>query len=452
MWFKSATLVVGLVAILGSVTTYFSGKMAGGVNESVMTYTVQRGDLAVTVTENGTLESSNNKEIKCFVKGGSTVLWVIETGTTVKSGDELVKLDTALIEENITRQEIAYERAVANKIIAHSDVEVAETNVEEYINGTYLEERSTIEKNIFDAEEVLKKSQLAYSSAERMAAKGLVRSLQLDGERFAVDSARKDLEMKKTQLETLDKYKKKKSMQELQSNLEAAKARLAAEEASLRLEKDRLDRDREQLSNCVIKSTAEGMVIFPSAAEWKDTPDIEEGAVVREQQTLLMIPDLSKMQVKVGIHVSKVDRVRIGMPARVRLQEETLQGSVDSIAEVTRPAGWWTGNMVKYDTIIKLESRPGLKPGMSVVVDVVLADYKDVVKVPVASIVQSDERYFCWVKSLDGVQKRPIQVGDTNDEFIIVKSGIKEGDEVVLNPLAFVDEAQAVAASPTSDS
>ena len=52
--------------------------------------------------------------------------------------------------------------------------------------------------------------------------------------------------------------------------------------------------------NCIIKSEAEGMVIFPSAAEWKETPDIEEGAVVREQQTLLMIPDVSKMQVKVG--------------------------------------------------------------------------------------------------------------------------------------------------------
>jgi HlyD family secretion protein len=83
--------------------------------------------------------------------------------------------------------------------------------------------------------------------------------------------------------------------------LEAAKARRAAEQASLLLEKDRLDRDKEQLVNCIIKSDAAGLVIFPSAAEWKDTPDIEEGAAVREQQTLLMIPDLTKMQVKVGI-------------------------------------------------------------------------------------------------------------------------------------------------------
>ncbi len=196
MWLKTGTLFLGFVALVGSVSTYLSSQLAGDASESVLTHTVQHGDLAVTVTENGTLESSNNKEIKCLVKGGSTVLWVIETGTVVEPGDELVKLDTSLIEENITRQQILYERAVANQIIAQSDVSVAETSIEEYINGTYLEERSTIEKSIFDAEEVVKKAELAFDSSVRMVAKGLVRNLQLEGDKFAVDSAVKDLELK----------------------------------------------------------------------------------------------------------------------------------------------------------------------------------------------------------------------------------------------------------------
>ena len=139
-----------------------------------------------------------------------------------------------------------------------------------------------------------------------MASKGMLRTLQLQGQKFAVESALKDLDLKRTQLDTLDQYKRTKKLQELESALAAAKARLAAEDASLKLEKDRLDRDEQQLENCIIRAKSEGMVIFPSAAEWKETPDIEEGAVVREQQTLLMIPDLGKMQVKVGVHESKV--------------------------------------------------------------------------------------------------------------------------------------------------
>jgi RND family efflux transporter MFP subunit len=285
----------------------------------------------------------------------------------------------------------------------------------------------------------------------RLASKGMFGSLQLEGEKFAVDSATKDLELKTKQLQTLDNYKKKKTMQQLQSALNAARARLAAEVASLQLEKDRLQRDKEQLENCVIKAPAGGMVIFPSAAEWKETPDIEEGARVREQQTLLMIPDLDKMQVKVGVHESKVGRLSAGMPATVELQDVTLKGEVDSIAEVTRPAGWWTGNMVKYDTVIRLQPQAGLKPGMSAVVDITLAEYTDVLKIPVAAIVGSNEGFLCWVKMEQGVHRRVIELGDSNDEFTVVSAGLAEGEEVVLNPAAFLDEAELEAMRPRNE-
>ncbi len=449
-WVKPVAIVGVIGAVIAIVSPYLSGSLKTVETGPQLTHTIRRGDLTVTVTENGTVESSNNKEIKCFVKGGSTVLWVIETGTMVKPGDELVKLDTSTIEENITQQTIAVERAIANQIIAKSEVDVARTNIEEYLNGTYLEERATIEKDIFDAEEQVKKTQLAYESAVRMASKGIIRSLQLEGEKFAVDSARKDRDLKMKQLDTLDIYKKKKMMQQLEMRLSAAEARYAAEEASLKLEKDRLARDQEQLDNCIIESEADGMVIFPSAAEWKETPDIEEGARVREQQTLLMIPDVSKMQVKVGIHESKVDQLTVGMPAKVQLQDLTLEGEVSEIAEVTRPAGWWTGNMVKYDTIIKLEPRPGLKPGMSAVVDVVLEQYMDELLIPVAAILESDDGYVCWVQTGDKIQRRSIQLGGSNDEFTVVKAGLAEGDEVVLNPLAYIDEAQKAALRPAA--
>ncbi|MDA9857737.1 efflux RND transporter periplasmic adaptor subunit [Rubripirellula sp.] len=446
-----ALIIAGLLtAVVAGAIPLLSDNLGSDVTESLMTHTVRRGDLKVTVTENGMLESSQNEEIKCMVKGGTTVLWVIETGTFVEPGDELVRLDDALIIENITQQQITYERAVAQQIVAKGDVEVAETNIEEYLNGTYQEERNTMEKAIFDAEEIVKKKQLVFESAERMVSKGMFRSLQLDGERFAVDSARKDLELRKKQLETLELYKKKKMLQQLTSSLDAARANLAAQDAALKLEADRLKRDKEQLENCVIRAKTGGMVIFPSAAEWKETPDIEEGAVVREQQTLLMIPDLSKMQVKVGVHESKVGRLTIGMSARIELQDLIMEGSVEEIAEVTKPAGWWTGNMVKYDTIIRLEPKPGLKPGMSAVVDIVLAEHTDILKVPVAAVIGTEDGFFCWVSNGEKVEMRKVDLGDTNDEFTVVKAGLKEGDQVVLNPTAFIEDAQRQALRPSS--
>lgn len=442
VWWRRSAVSLVLLALVGACVPLFSWAFQSPVVDNVMTHRVAKGDLSVTVTEQGTLESSSNIEIKCNVKGGSTVIWVIETGTQVYEGDILVELDTSTIEDNVTQKKIAYENALANKIISESDVAVAEASITEYLEGTYKEERSTIEKEIFDAEEALRSAQLSYESASRLAAKGMVRSLQLDGENFSVESAKKELELKQTRLKALEKFTKQKRVQELTSTLAAAEARLAADTSALALEEQRLEREKEQLVNCTIRSTGDGLVIFPSAAAWKETPDIEEGATVREQQTLLMIPDLNKMQVKVGIHESKVDRLNVGMLAKIQLQDQTIEGEVAEIAEVTRPAGWWTGNLVKYDTVIRLPQYPGLKPGMSAIVDVVLAQHTDVLTLPVATVVESPEGFLCWVKTDSGVEKRSIELGDTNDEFIIVTAGVSEGEEVVLEPTAFVDESQ----------
>ena len=109
---------------------------------------------------------------------------------------------------------------------------------------------------------------------------------------------------------------------------------------------------------------------------------------------------------------------------------------------MTRPAGWWTGNVVKYDTIIELPSVEGLKPGMSAEVEIVLAKHQDVLMIPVSAVVTTEDESFCWIKTGSDVEKRSLKLGDTNEVFIAVEDGLKEGDEVVLNPQAYVDETR----------
>jgi multidrug efflux pump subunit AcrA (membrane-fusion protein) len=141
-----------------------------------------------------------------------------------------------------------------------------------------------------------------------------------------------------------------------------------------------------------------------------------------------------------------------GLAAKITLPDKTLEGKVSSVASVTKPAGWWTGNVVKYDTIIKLPSVDGLKPGMSAEVEVILDRHEDVLTIPVAAVLETEEGDFCWVKTADGAQRRPLRLGDTDDSFIVVKAGLKEGDEVMLNPLAFIEEAQSEVLKPFDES
>jgi hypothetical protein len=107
-WWKLG-LLIGMVAMLVSAAALIRGAILSQETNSRLTHTVMRGDLVVTVIEQGTLESSKNTEIKRNVRDGyggrggdSTVTWVIPVGTVVQPGDELVRLDTKVIEETIS--------------------------------------------------------------------------------------------------------------------------------------------------------------------------------------------------------------------------------------------------------------------------------------------------------------------------------------------------------------
>ena len=95
--------------------------------------------------------------------------------------------------------------------------------------------------------------------------------------------------------------------------------------------------------------------------------------------------------------------------------------------------------------------RAGLKPGMSALVDVVLSRYEDVLTIPVAAVLEIDGKHYCWVRSADRFEQRAIELGDTNDKFNVVNAVLLEGEEVALNPTAFIDEAKRKALSPTCE-
>ncbi|MHC4367207.1 MAG: efflux RND transporter periplasmic adaptor subunit [Planctomycetota bacterium] len=277
---------------------------------------------------------------------------------------------------------------------------------------------------------------------EMMAERGYVSGLILQEARFAVTQAELNVDVKKTQIKVLEDFTRAMELETLQGNLNAAKARHAAEAERAQMDAERRDLALAELTHCVIKAERGGLVIYPRAERWKRTPDIEEGATVHRDQTLLLMPNLSRMQVKVGIHESIVDRIKPGLAARITLPDRTLDGEVCSVAPVTRPAGWWTGNVVKYDTIIRLGSVEGLKPGMSAEVEVIMDRHEDVLTIPAAAVLQTTQGDFCWVKTTEATERRSLQLGDTDDHFIVVETGVAEGDEVVLDPLASIAEAQ----------
>ncbi|MEL7265839.1 MAG: HlyD family efflux transporter periplasmic adaptor subunit, partial [Planctomycetota bacterium] len=207
-------------------------------------------------------------------------------------------------------------------------------------------------------------------------------------------------------------------------------------------DKKRLERAQTELAACTITAPRDGLVIYPESKGWENAPKVEEGATVNKDQTLLLMPNLAEMQVKVGVHESMIDKMHPGMSAEVTLNKQTVTGNVDSVASVAKPAGWWTGNVVKYDCVVSLPETENLRPGMSAEVKILLADHSDTLLIPASAVVQTLDGYACWTLRADAAERVAVEVGDADDRFLQVVGGIDEGQRVIVDPLANVLAAQ----------
>jgi len=450
-WRKRGLLTVGVVVVVASAAALIRGAGSSRQIGPRLTHTITRGDLIVTVTEQGTLESAENTEIKCKVRTAAVpIIWVIEGGTEVKPGDELVRLETLEFEDrfNEVSKWAHATRSAAER--SRADVARAELAIPEYLEGRYRAQLMRLQKDLAIAESNLRTAQNMLGHAETMAARGYVSELDVEEKTFAVTQAELNVDVKKTEIEVLKNFTRAMELETLNGNLNASKAKHEADKERAKHLAAQVELARADIEHCVVKAETSGLVIYATARPWEYAPKIQEGATVYMGQTMLLMPDMTRMQVKISIHESFIDRMRPGLAARVALPDRTLAGEVSSVASVTEPAGEWNGYVVKYDTIVKLPSVTGLRPGMSAEVEVILDRHTDVLTIPVAAVVETSQGDFCWVKTAKGAKRRSLKLGDTNDVFTVVEAGLKEGDEVVLNPFAF-KEAQALATKPRDE-
>jgi HlyD family secretion protein len=447
-----------LLAGLGGGAAYLVSQAVGMSNAKettgVLTHTVEQGRLLVQVTEDGNVESASNVDVKCQVAGGGMILWIIPDGTEVQQGDELVRLDESTITDQLNAQKILFEKALAAKIQADEDYAAAVISVREYKEGTYNIELQNFEAQITIAMENLRSSQNLLEHTERMSRKGFATPLQLEADQFSVERAKLELKSAELAKRVLVEFTREKTLKDLEAQREAAAARMRSEQAALDQEKARLDKLQDQLKHCVITAPQNGMVVYAndqsrSRYSSQQSSQVEEGAMVRDRQTLVRLPDLSNMQVKVTVHETKIEQIRPGLPARVLIQGREFQGRVLSIANQPEPGSWFSANVKEYATIVKIDGETsGLRPGMTAEVRILVADIPDALLVPVSAVVEQGSKFYCWVQTPNGPERRPLLLGQASEKMIEILDGVKAGDRVLLNPRAVVAAAREQVAPP----
>ncbi|MBE0461135.1 MAG: efflux RND transporter periplasmic adaptor subunit [Candidatus Aminicenantes bacterium] len=183
---------------------------------------------------------------------------------------------------------------------------------------------------------------------------------------------------------------------------------------------------------------------------------VEEGEIalvgtMNNPGTVLMtIADLSVMEVEVEVDETDVVGIKLGQPAEVRVDafpNQPIKGKVTEIGSSAIQKITASQESKDFKVVITLENPPkNLKPGLSASADIIIAERKDVLAVPISAIVlkETEEAQKSNKSPAEGV----FLVEDNRVKFVPVNKGIT--GELNIEILSGLDEGQPIVAGPYS--
>ena len=298
----------------------------------------------------------------------------------------------------------------------------------------------------------------------RLEARGFITPTELEAEELNLSKARNKEAEKETALSLYIRYSFPKDAEEKLSDYENAimayqrqlkeniaekaqeEARFSSAERKYNLERVKLADVEEQIDLATIVAERPGLVVYGAADQNQmryrgssSQEAIQEGATVRERQAILTIPDMREMAVKTNIHESAVQRVGVGQSVKVSIDafpDVSLTGVVTKVAVVADSANAFMNPDLKvYPTTIKIHGvHDWLRPGMSAEVEILVDQLSDAVYVPLQAVTYWDDKRVVYVDNIGNPERREVETGTFSDSFIEIRSGLREGEKVLLLP------------------
>ncbi len=351
---------------------------------------VKKQDLTSIISASGEIKPKKNVNISAQVPGRIIKIGVIE-GQEVEAGDFLLKLDSTQYEANADRDQNFIRAARADLIQAEARMQRDKSSLDRL-------------RKLFDddliSEDQLETAQAQYSISEA----------QTNAIRFQIKQA----------------------------------------EASLKSTVD-------NLAKTTYDSPIDGVIT---------SLRVEEGEVAiigtmnNPGTVLLTIADLSVMEVEVEVDETDVVGVALGQQANVRVDafpETIFKGRVTEIGSSAlqrSTAGASTQESKDFKVVVTLDDPDRkLKPGLSASADIIVAEKKQVLAVPISSLVLRDkegvdatapaadrEEEGVYVVETERAKFLPVVKGITGGMMIEIVSGPEEGREIVTGPYASLRE------------
>ena len=235
-------------------------------------------------------------------------------------------------------------------------------------------------------------------------------------------------------------------LEAVQASYEIANSQLEQAKANLDSRKDELDKAR-------IMSPQNGIV----TRIYKEVGEMAVGGMF-QADNLMIIADLSRMEVIIDVNENDVVSVSIGDTTEIEIDAFTdtlFYGVVSEIAHMSEVAGMGSQQQVtNFQVKVRMLNVPkGTRPGMSATADIITEKKENILSIPIQSLTarkDSDEMVFLVSdkmlakegnesksnvkkakKGMKYVHSTPVKVGISSETHYEIKSGIRKGDRIV---------------------
>lgn len=364
-------------------------------------FKVVKGPFDIKIHATGQLQSTNSYYVGCPTVEQVwryTISFMAPEGKPVKEGDPILGFDSREIAQRLQLKQSELDTAMK---------ELARMR---------LQEEQTRQDFVLRREEAKVNAQKARQKADVP-------------EDFMAENEFKKLKM---DLE-LAELQEKLAESRVENQVSGMKTRFHVQEskvAMLRDEVDRLNRDILKM-NCTAPKP--GIVVY--TLDWNNKKKAV-GDTCWMGESILELPDLSRMQMKAVILESQAGRVQTGQKADVRLDanpDRVYKGTVVTLGRIFRIKSDSQPAIV-FDALIDLsESDPQLmRPGMAAGVDITISSKENALQVAEAALVYQEGGITVRKKGRLSETVVPVTIGARSAGVVEVLSGLNEGDEVVI--------------------
>ncbi len=242
---------------------------------------------------------------------------------------------------------------------------------------------------------------------------------EIEGARLSVDKNRGNYERARALFE------QKLISKEVFSNLEAD---FLISENSLEKSERRLQSVVDRLSKTRILSPGDGTILDVAINEGQV---VVAAASVNSGTTLMLFADVSRLLI--DTHVNQMDAASLSVGREMTLRYGNSEDAVTATIEFIAPIATVKNNIKGFQVQAAIQNNNGrLKPGMSVSMDVPVGRADGVVTVPVSAIFKEKDSKVVYVRKGGHIEKRQVSVGLTDLSKAEIKSGLDEGEEILL--------------------